>query len=108
MRILDALRLDRRYARLRSLEGIECFRSLRSLMLFYVKGLAGVRELERLPGLRNLRISTENPVLAKAATELDFSRFPELQQLRLSCSIDHSLASTRHGSRVRGGYVSST
>jgi hypothetical protein len=50
-----------------------------------VLGVRGVRELERLPSLRNLRVVTDDLVFAQALTRLDLSRFPELQRLRLGC-----------------------
>jgi hypothetical protein len=62
------------------------------LKLHYVNGLTGVRELERLPGLRNLRVVTDDSVLAQALTELDLSRFPELHRLRFGCHIDRTLS----------------
>ena len=84
-------RLDLEYAQMASLDGLERFEALRSLTLYNVRGLGSVRAIEALEHLRDLRICTDEPELARAVCELDLSRFPQLQRLSLGCHIGETL-----------------
>ena len=82
---VDAGRLDLQWCTLDSLDGIERFTELRSLRLLDVRGLEDVRAIERLPELRLLHISSDDPGVTHAVTELDMTRFPEIRTVYLKC-----------------------